>query len=124
MEKPYPASYNETVNIGREEQAQNARPALANHVDNMADYDVVFLGYPNWWGDMPMAMYTFLDTYDLAGKIVIPFCTSGGSALSGTVDAIRKAEPNARVLDGFHVGGSSAASAESRVGEWVGQLQL
>lgn len=124
VEKPYPASYNDTVNIGKEEQAQKARPALASHIENLGDYDVVFLGFPNWWGDMPMAMYTFLDEYDFSGKTVIPFATSGGSGLSDTVNAIKKEEPNAKVLDGFHVGAESAAKAEPQVAAWLGKIQL
>ncbi len=124
VEKPYPADYNTTVNIGKEEQAEKARPALANHVENLADYDVIFLGYPNWWGDMPMAVYSFLDEYDLSGKTVIPFSTSGGSGLSDTVNALKKAEPNAKVLDGFTVGAENAAKAEPQVAEWLAKISL
>lgn len=90
----------------------------------MADYDIIFLGYPNWWGDMPMPLYSFLDEYDLSGKTIIPFCTSGGSALSDTVNAIRNAEPDAAVMDGFHVSGSSAAGAEGGVLNWIRAIHL
>lgn len=121
---PYPASYDDTVAKGREEQQQNARPALSSHIEDPASYDVIFLGYPNWWGGMPMALYTFLDEYDLSGKTIIPFCTSGGSALSDTVEAIRAAEPNAVVLDGFHVSDSSAARSGNSVEQWVKSLNL
>ena len=123
-ETPYSPNYDDAVAAGKQEQQQHARPALQGEVPDMAGYDVVFLGYPNWWGDMPMAMYTFLDKYDLAGKTVIPFCTSGGSELSDTVAAIRKAEPSAKVLDGFHVSGSAAPGAESQVESWVRSLGL
>jgi flavodoxins len=123
-EAPYPASYDATVEQGRQEQQQNARPALASHIEDPASYDVIFLGYPNWWGDMPMALYTFLDEYDFSGKTIIPFCTSGGSALSDTVEAIRTAEPDAVVLDGFHVSGSSAARSGNSVDNWVRSLHL
>ena len=122
--QPYSPNYNEAAAAGKQEQQQHARPALQGEVPDMAGYDVVFLGYPNWWGDMPMAMYTFLDKYDLAGKTVIPFCTSGGSELSDTVEAIRKAEPSAKVLDGFHVSGSAAPGAEPQVEGWVRSLGL
>lgn len=122
--QPYSPNYNEAVAAGKTEQQQKARPALQGEVSNMADYDVIFLGYPNWWGDMPMAMYTFLDKYDLAGKTVIPFCTSGGSELSQTVDAIRKAEPGAKILEGFHVSGSAAPGAQSQVENWIRSLGL
>lgn len=123
-EAPYPASYDATVEQGRQEQRQNARPALASHIEDPASYDVIFLGYPNWWGDMPMVLYTFLDEYDFSGKTIIPFCTSGGSALSDTVEAIRTAEPDAVVLDGFHVSGSSAARSGNSVDNWVRSLHL
>lgn len=123
-EAPYPASHDATVEQGRQEQQQNARPALASHIEDPASYDVIFLGYPNWWGDMPMALYTFLDEYDFFGKTIIPFCTSGGSALSDTVEAIRTAEPEAVVLDGFHVSGSSAARSGNSVDNWVRSLHL
>ena len=121
---PYPASYDETVDLGRTEQRQNARPALADHVENIGDYDIIFLGYPNWWSDMPMPLYSFLDEYDLSGKTIIPFCTSGGSALSDTVNAIRTAEPNAAVMDGFHVSGASAGRAEDQVRQWIRSIHL
>lgn len=123
-EKPYPSGYDATVDQGRVEQQQGARPALSTHISNLADYDVIFLGYPNWWGDMPMALYTFLDEYDFSGKTIIPFCTSGGSRLSDTVEAIRRAEPGAVVMDGFHMSGSSASGAESTVANWVKTLHL
>ena len=121
---PYPPTYRATVDQGREEQQRGDRPALATHVENMADYDIIFLGYPNWWGDLPMALYTFLDEYDLSGKIIVPFCTSGGSALSDTVNTIRNAEPGATVREGFHVRDSSSAGAENSVANWVNSLNL
>lgn len=123
-ETPYPAGYNDTVSVGREEQLEKARPALTVSVDNMDGYDVVFLGYPNWWGDMPMAVYSFLDSYDLSGKTVIPFCTSGGSALSDTVASIRAAEPGASVLDGFHARDRDTDESEDAVRRWLETLSL
>lgn len=121
---PYPPTYRATVDLGREEQQQGARPALSTHVENMADYDVIFLGYPNWWGDLPMALYTFLDEYDLSGKVIVPFCTHGGSALSGTVNSIRSAEPGAEVREGFALRDSATADSENTVTSWVKSLNL
>lgn len=89
----YPDTYDETIAQGQQEQQEAARPALRSQVEDMASYDVVFLGYPNWWGDMPMAVYSFLDEYDLSGKQIIPFVTSGGSGFSNTVAAIVQLEP-------------------------------
>ena len=120
----YPSEYRPTVDQGERELRRGARPALASHVENIQDYDVIFLGYPNWWSDMPMAVYSFLDEYDLSGKTIIPFCTSGGSALSSTVEAIRKAEPNATVLEGHHISGSQAPNSQRDVQQWVQSLGI
>ena len=83
-EEPYTDNYNDLLDIAQNEQNENARPLLSTQIDNIEDYDTIFLGYPIWWGDMPMALYTFLDEYDLSGKTIAPFTTSGGSGLSGT----------------------------------------
>lgn len=79
---PYSEDYDTALNKAQEEQRINARPALTAHVDNMDDYDIVFVGHPIWWGDTPMAMLTFLEGYDFSGKTVIPFCTYGSSGSS------------------------------------------
>lgn len=121
-ERKYPANYNDTVSIGKDEQNENARPALASRLDTLAEYDTVFLGYPNWWGDMPMAMYTFLDMYDLSGKTIIPFATSGGSGLSRTVSSIRSAEPSADVKEGLAVYQTDVAQADTVVANWLSKL--
>lgn len=118
-EKKYPANYNDTVAVGKEEQAAGARPALSSKLEGLADYDTVFLGYPNWWGDMPMAMYTFLDAYDLSGKTILPFATSGGSGLSRTVSAIRNAEPGADVKEGLAVYQTDVEKAEPVIAGWL-----
>lgn len=87
--------------MGQTEKGANARPELSSRLDDLDRYDTVFLGFPNWWGDMPMAVYSFLDEYDLGGKALVPFVTSGGSCFSGTIQAIENAEPNATVLEGL-----------------------
>lgn len=102
-----------------EQDDANARPAISGGIDNIADYDVIYVGYPIWWGDMPRILYTFFDTYDLAGKTIAPFCTSGGSGLSGTTDVIAELEPEATVLDGLHASSSNAESDLSDdIAEW------
>lgn len=102
----------------------DARPAISGSVENMEQYDIIFVGSPNWWYGMPMVMYSFFDEYDFSGKTVIPFCTSGGSAFSDAVDEIKNMEPDATILDGLHIGSSSVTDAESRVSEWVQGLGL
>ena len=121
-EEKYPGDYDDTVDQGQEEQSENARPKLSSHVDHMDQYDVVFLGYPNWWGDMPMAVYSFLDEYDLSGKTVIPFVASGGSGFSDTVSAIKEEEPDADVQEGLELSDSETADSEDEVKSWVESL--
>ena len=121
-EQTYPSDYNELLDVAQEEQSNNARPALKTKIDNINEYDTIFLGYPNWWGDMPMPIYTFLDNYDLSGKTIAPFVTSGGSGFSGTIKTIKEAEPNANVTEGLSINGSSAESSQSSVNEWVSNL--
>jgi len=75
----------------------NARPELTNTVENMESYDVIYLGYPNWWGTMPMAVFTFLESYDFSGKTIIPFCTHEGSGIGNSERDIKKLCPKAKV---------------------------
>lgn len=118
----YPDSYEATVDQGQEEQSADARPALATHIENLDSYDVIFLGFPNWWGDMPMALYSFLDEVDLSGKTIVPFVTSGGSGFSDTIRTIESMESGATVQEGLSINGSSAASAQDQVNEWLAEL--
>ena len=121
-ETPYPSDYDELVDSAQEEQRENARPALSTKIDNIDEYDTIFLGYPNWWGDMPMPIYTFLDEYDLSGKTIAPFITHGGSGLSGTPENIKKEEPNATVTEGLAVNGSSSRNSQSTVNNWLAEI--
>lgn len=103
-EERYPADYDETDRQGQQENRDRVRPALASHVENMDEYDVIFLGFPNWYYDMPMAVYSFLEEYDLAGKTIVPFVTSGGSGFSNSIAEIQNIQPDAEVLtDGYKV---------------------
>ena len=118
----YPDTYDATIDQGQQKKNENARPELANHLQNLESYDVVFLGFPNWWGDMPMAVYSFLDEVDLSGKTIVPFVTSGGSGFSNTIDAIENIQTGATVAEGLSVSGSSATSAQEQVNEWLDGL--
>jgi len=82
--KIYPADYTETTNVAQVEKSQSARPELTAHVENMDEYDTIILGYPNWWGTMPMAVFTFLEEYDFTGKTILPYCTHEGSGLGAS----------------------------------------
>ena len=120
----YPDTYDATIDQGQQEQSDGARPELATHLENLDSYDTIFLGFPNWWGDMPMAVYTFLDEVDLSGKTVIPFVTSGGSGFSNTISTIQQMEPQATVREGLSISGSSATGAQQQVESWLSELGL
>lgn len=95
---PYPETYDGLLEISQQESADNARPEIAGTVENMDSYDTVFIGYPIWWGDMPAIVYHFLESYDLSGKTIVPFCTHGGSGLSGTESTIAEITGGTGVL--------------------------
>ena len=118
----YPETYDGLLDVSRQEMSDNARPEIAGTVDNMDDYDIVFVGYPNWWGDMPMIVYHFLESYDFSEKTVIPFCTHGGSGLSGTESTIEDIT-GAEMMDGFDIAGATAQNrrdkANEAVSEWL-----
>ena len=118
----YPDDYNDLLDVAQEEQSENARLELSTTIDNLDDYDTIFLGYPIWWGDMPMAIYSFLDNYDLSGKTIAPFVTSGGSGLSGTPSNIKNEEPNANVVEGLSIYDSDARSSRNEVVDWLNGL--
>lgn len=121
---PYSDDYDTVVDLTQEEQRNNARPAISSSIENIGQYDIIYVGYPNWWGDMPMLLYTFFDTYDLSGKTVAPFCTSGGSGLSDTVNEIKELEAGATVTDGLHIGSGSSSNPDSAVSEWLDDIGL
>lgn len=116
----YPGNINDLIDYAADEQEDNARPELTSHIDNLEDYDTIFVGYPNWWADLPMVMYSFFDEYDLSGKTIIPFCTHRGSRFSSTINTIQELEPDATVVtDGFTVSHEEAGNAASDIAEWL-----
>lgn len=125
--KAYPDDYRACVDIARKEKDTNSRPEIQDDI-RTEDYDIIFLGYPNWWGDMPMPVYTFLERHDWSGKTVIPFCTHEGSGLSGTEDKIRQTCKGATVKSGLAVSGSTAQNsqpeARKSVESWLKKLNL
>ncbi|MBQ4405012.1 MAG: NAD(P)H-dependent oxidoreductase [Selenomonadaceae bacterium] len=106
--KPYPDEYEACTELAKKELESNTRPAIEKNIDNLAQYDTIFLGYPIWWGAVPRVLLTFLEANDFSGKTIIPFCTHGGSGLAGTEREIADACPNAKVLDGLAVVGKTA----------------
>lgn len=115
----YPSDYTETTNVAQEELRKNVRPELTAHVENMDSYDVIFLGYPNWWGTMPMPVFTFLEEYDFSEKTIIPFCTHEGSGLGHSERDIAKLCPKAKVSNGKDFRGSRVKSAQKDVTDWL-----
>ena len=125
-EEKYPANYDETDQLGGKENRERSRPALASHVDDIADYDMIYLGYPNWYYDMPMAVYAFLEEYDLSGKTIIPFVTSGGSGFSKSISEIQSLQPNAEVLtEGYKVTHSKVDDVTLEdIEQWLDSLEI
>ncbi len=120
---PYPTDYHQTTDVAQKEQRANARPELTVHVENMDTYDVIFLGYPNWYGTMPMPVFTFLEEYDFAGKTIIPFCTHEGSGMGSSEKDIARICPQARLLTGL-VHGTYAGSAQGDVENWLRKIGM
>lgn len=111
----YPVDYDTLIDQGGEEKNEGARPELESHVESMSDYDIVFLGFPNWWYDMPMPLYSFLEEYDFSGKTVIPFVTSASSGFSGTIGTLKEMLPDAVIVEnGLHIPMSSKTDFQSR----------
>ena len=120
---PYTDDYNELLDIAQQEQAEDARPALANQVENWESYDVIFVGYPNWWSDAPMAVYTFLESYDFSGKTLIPFNTSASGGFGRSLSGIEESAPGATILEGLALTESELSDAQTRVSAWLDELQ-
>lgn len=119
----YPADGAELIDYAAEEQANNARPELITHIENLDQYDTIFIGYPNWWGDMPQVLYSFFDEYDFSGKTIIPFNVHNGSRFSRTIQTIEELEPGTTVIeDGFTVSEQTVADAASDVAAWLEEL--
>lgn len=123
----YPEGYDETTDIARKELRAGVRPELAEDKD-IGAYDTVFLGYPIWWGEMPMAVFTFLESHDWKGKTVVPFATHEGSGIGRTQESLQKALPDAKILGGLAVRGAVAQNerpqAQQAVTEWLAKLGL
>lgn len=120
---PYTTNHDDLVDLAKEEQNNNARPELKANVENLDQYDTIFIGYPNWWGDMPMILYSFFDANDFSGKTIIPFNTHGGSGFSDTINTIAELEPGATVnQDGFTVSRDNVQDAEPDIVDWLNGL--
>lgn len=111
------------IDFAADEQEKNARPELLNHIENFDQYDTVFIGYPTWWYDLPMVMYSFFDEYDFSGKTIIPFNTHNGSRFSGTIQTIEQLEAGANVIEnGFTVNERNVAASQGDIDNWLTEL--
>lgn len=117
--KSYSPDYYECIDEAQKELRAAARPELKRYPESLDGYDVIFVGYPNWWGTMPMAMFTLLEKYDLSGKKIIPFCTNEGSGMGSSERDLVKLCKGANVMRGLAVHGAEAAQSEKQVAEWA-----
>lgn len=121
----YPGSHEPLLEFAYNEKSDNARPELATQIENLDDYDTIFLGYPNWNADLPMPLYTFLESYDFSGKTIIPFTTHGGSGFSRTIRTIAELQPDAVLEEnGLSIPRGDVPDAQSEVTDWVEGLGL
>ena len=118
-EESYPADYDQTVEQAKNEQNENFRPTLKTVLENPGQYDDIYLVFPNWWGDLPMPVYSFFDTYDFSGKTIKVFITHEGSHFSNTIDTIRNLEPEAEIIEGLDIRGESVKDEELNIRTWV-----
>lgn len=120
--RPYSTDYTTCTQEAQAELRQNARPELKDYLDSLDGYDTIFVGYPNWWGTMPMAMFTFLERYDLTGKRIIPFCTNEGSGMGSSERDLKKICAGATVEKGLAIQGCKAAESGKKVSDWAKAL--
>ena len=123
-ENKYSSDYDECLNQARKERDNNERPRLTQRVNNIDDYDVIFLGFPNWWYTCPMAIFTFVESYDLSGKTIIPFCTHGTGGLSRTIRDLRNLLPDdCKVLEPIGIYRPEVKTSKNKVLDWLRKLE-
>lgn len=123
-ENTYPQDYNKCVKQARQEQQSNSRPQLTQAVENMASYDTLFVGYPIWCGTMPMPVFSFLESYDLSGKVIYPFCTHEGSRLGNSIEDITKLCPKSQIREGLAIRGSRVNRAQQDIIDWLDKISV
>lgn len=121
-ETPYPTDHQTLLQVAQEERRTNARPKIKDEIEDFEQYDVVFVGYPNWNADLPNILYTFFDTYDFSGKTIVPFNTHGGSGFSGTRETIARLEPNATMGEGLSISRNSIQNGEQTIISWLERI--
>ena len=119
MKNPYSPVYMTCIDEAKKDLRANARPELVTMPESIDGYDTVVLAYPNYWGTMPMAVFTFLEAFDFTGKTILPLCTNEGSGMGGSVNDIKKTCPGAEVKAGLSITGSQAANSKASVQNWL-----
>ena len=121
--KKYSPDYMVCIEEAKEELRAKARPQLTAKVENMDQYDTIILGYPNWWGLPPMAIFTFLESYDFSGKTIVPFCSHEGSGLGGSIRQINMVAPGAKLTAGVAIHGAAASQCDREVKQIIAQAE-
>ena len=124
MKEPYSPVYMTCIEEAKQHLRANARPELLSVPESIDGYDTVILAYPNYWGTMPMAVFTFLERFDFSGKTILPLCTNEGSGMGGSERDIKRLCPGATVKAGLSITGSSAATSAGSVKRWLSQNGL
>ena len=119
MKDPYSPVYMTCIDEAKKHKQQNARPELISYPDSIDEYDTIILGYPNYWGTMPMAVFTFLEKYDFSGKTILPFCTNEGSGMGSSESDVKKCAKGADVKRGLPITGSKASDSKPIVEKWL-----
>lgn len=117
--KTYDADYNKCIQEVKAELQSKERVAVKSYLENLEDYDTIFVGYPNWWGTMPMVMFTFLEHYNLSGKTIIPFCTNEGSGMGKSESDLKNICKGAVIKKGLSIHGAEAENSENKVTDWA-----
>lgn len=117
--KGYSKDYNDCIAEAKADQKGRARPELKSYPENIDDYEVIYLGFPNYWGTMPMAVFTFLEHFDFSGKIIKPFCTHEGSGLGSSIKDIKILCPSATIEEGLAIHGGSVERAKKDIEKWI-----
>ena len=120
----YPVGYYETTQVAQQELNEKVRPKLRRTLHHLNEYDVIYIGYPIWWGTMPMALLTFLESYDFSGKTIFPFCTHEGSSMGSSERDLKKACPDSTFLPGLAVLGSNVHESNKEIAQWLEKVQV
>ncbi len=121
--KSYPSDYYKTTDVAKEELRKNARPSIVNPLADISQYNTVYLGFPNWWSTMPMAVWTFLEMYDWANKTIVPFCTHGGGGPGHCEKDIARLCPGARVHHALSIQATNVKAAQPEIENWIAQVK-